>query len=347
MTSTYVNVVFYKQICLFKSPILILGDRRNIIAQSRLVFPVRFRVTFTALLRWCITLGVNTEKQPVEQVKMMDVEAINSQQNPFFVACGMYAFTADLRDAWQQLFEHFFHLINPAFELDRVLKFESGQTVLNDPALWFGQACGYPLMTRLRDTLTPISVPVFDIHGCDHTSYSSLLIVPVDSKITTLQQCQGLRAVINTSDSNSGMNVLRHAVAAFNRQGTFFSRIKISGSHLKSLTEVANQRADIAAIDCVSYRFIEDSWPELAARVRSIGFSAKTCGLPFVMPNPGVGNNNLDGITENLNQALSLLADKHKGRLHLQAFEKVDIDEYQGVLDLEISAREAGYPVLT
>ena len=53
------------------------------------------------------------------------------------------------------------------------------------------------------------------------------------------------------------------------------------------------------------------------------------------------GNNNLDGITENLNQALSLLADKLQGHdLHLQAFEKVDIDEYQGVLDLEISARK-------
>ena len=278
---------------------------------------------------------------------MMDVEAGNSHQSPFFVACGMYAFNAELRDAWQQLFEHFFDLIKPAFELDRCLKFETGQKVLNDPALWFGQTCGYPLMTSLRDTLTPFSVPVFDIRGCDHTSYSSLLIVPVNSRITTLQQCEGLRAVINTRDSNSGMNVLRHAVADFYRQGTFFSEIKISGSHLKSLTEVANQRADIAAIDCVSYQFIEESWPELAARVRSIGFSAKTCGLPFVMPNSGVGNNNLDGITKNLNQALSLLANKHKERLHLEAFEKVDIDEFQGILDLEISAQKAGYPVLT
>ena len=324
-----------------------MSHRRNRIALSRLVFPVRFGVTFTALLRSCITLSVDTEKQPVEQLKMMDVEAGKSQQNPFFVTCGMYAFTADLRDAWQQLFEHFFRLINPAFELDRLLRFETGQTVLNDPALWFGQTCGYPLMTGLRDTLTPINVPVFDIHGCDHTRYSSLLIVPVDSKTTTLQQCQGSRAVINTSDSNSGMNVLRHAVAAFNRQGTFFSEIKISGSHLNSLTEVANQRADIAAIDCVNYRFIEDSWPELAARVRSIGFSAKTCGLPFVMPNSGVGTSNLDDITENLNQALSLLASQHKDRLHLQTFEKVDIDEFQGVLDLEISAQKAGYPELS
>jgi len=276
----------------------------------------------------------------------MNLEVKNLRQNRLFVTCGMYAFTDDLRDAWQQLFGHFFHLVNPTFELDRLLKFETGQAVLNDPSLWFGQTCGYPLITSLRDTLTPISVPIFDVDGCVHTSYSSLLIVSEDSEIKTLEDCQGLRAVINTSDSNSGMNVLRHAVAAFNQQGTFFSGIRISGSHLQSLTEVANQRADIAAIDCVSYRFIEDAWPDLAARVRSIGFSAQTCGLPFVMPKSSAGNNNFEGITGSLNHALSMLDDNYRNDLHLKGFEQVDIGEYQGILDLEISAQEAGYPVL-
>ena len=135
----------------------------------------------------------------------------------------MYAFTDELRGAWQQLFEHFFQLVKPTFELDRILKFETGQSVFNDPALWFGQTCGYPPMTSLRDTLIPISVPIFDVDGCDHTSYSSLLIVSENSEINSLEDCQGLRAVINTSDSNSGMNVLRHAVAGFNQQGTFFA----------------------------------------------------------------------------------------------------------------------------
>jgi len=277
----------------------------------------------------------------------MNSQVKDSRQDPLFVACGMYAFTAELRDAWQQLFEIFFNLVKPTFNIDRLLNFDTGQAILNHPSLWFGQTCGYPLMTGLRDTMTPISVPIFNVDGCDHTGYSSLLIVAEDSKINTLDQCQGLRAVINTRDSNSGMNVLRHAVATFNRQGKFFGEIMISGSHLQSLTEVANKNADIAAIDCVSYRLIEDTWPELAARVRSIGFSAKTCGLPFVMPNPGVENNNMEGITDNLNQALSLLDNHHKKRLHLNGFEEVDIGEYQGILDLEISAQKAGYPVLT
>ncbi len=41
-----------------------------------------------------------------------------------------------------------------------------------------------------------------------------------------------------------------------------------------------------------------------------------------------------------------MLDDNQKHRLHLKGFEKVDINEYQGILDLEISAQEAGYPVL-
>jgi ABC-type phosphate/phosphonate transport system substrate-binding protein len=142
------------------------------------------------------------------------------------------------------------------------------------------------------------------------------------------------------------MNVLRHAVAQYSQQGTFFGGIQISGSHLQSLSDVASQSADIAAIDCVSYRLIEDHWPELVARVRSIGFSAKTCGLPFVMPKLNLSNYDLNSITEHLNQALTLLRDNQRNRLHLKGFERVDISEYQGILDLEISAQEAGYPIL-
>lgn len=278
---------------------------------------------------------------------MANIQATKTRQAPLFVACGMYAFNDELRSAWQQLFEYFFDLVKPTFEINRKLKFDTELSVLSDPALWFGQTCGYPLMTSLRNTMTPISVPVFDVLGCQQKRYSSLLIVADDSQINTTEDCRGLRAAINTSDSNSGMNLLRHAVASFNQNGKFFSQINLSGSHLQSLNQVANGSADIAAIDCVSYRLIEDSWPELATRVRSIGFTAKTCGLPFVMPKPAAVNHDLENITECLNQALLMLDDRQRDRLHLMGFENVHIDEYQGILDLQIRAEQCGYPVLS
>jgi ABC-type phosphate/phosphonate transport system substrate-binding protein len=277
---------------------------------------------------------------------MTTIKPTERQNAAFFVACGMYALTDQLRCAWQQLFEHFFDLAKPTFEINRLLNFDTGEAVLNDPSLWFGQTCGYPLMTRLHNSLTPVSLPVFDIAGCDDTHYSSLLIVSENSAIKSLRDCEGLRAVINSNDSNSGMNVLRHAVADFNQQGSFFNDIQISGSHLQSLTEVANQRADIAAIDCVSYRFIEDTWPELTARVRSIGFTAKTCGLPFVIPKQSAHKRDFAEITEALNRALSRLDNKQKDRLHLKGFQNVEMEDYASILDLEASAVAAGYPIL-
>ena len=278
---------------------------------------------------------------------MTNIQATKTRQAPLFVACGMYAFNDELRSAWQQLFEHFFDLVKPTFEINRRLKFDTGLNILNDPALWFGQTCGYPLMTSLRDTMTPISVPVFDVLGCQQKLYSSLLIVADNSQINTTEDCRGLCAAINTNDSNSGMNLLRHAVASFNQKGEFFGQINLSGSHLQSLTQVANGNADIAAIDCVSYQLIEDTWPELATRVRCIGFTAKTCGLPFVMPKPAAVNQDLENITECLNQALLMLDERQKGRLHLKGFENVSFDDYQCINDLESFAQEAGYPVLS
>ena len=277
----------------------------------------------------------------------MNYQAEKSIKAPLFIACGMYAFTDQLRSAWQKLFEHFIKNVQPEFEVSKSLIFDPGLAALHHPSLWFGHTCGYPLITRLRDTLAPINVPIFDVAGCDHKFYSSYLIVPANSKINSLQDCRGLRAVINACDSNSGMNVLRHAASKFNRQGSFFSAIQVSGSHLQSLTEVANHRADIAAIDCISYRLIEDAWPELSLRVRSIGLTEKTCGLPFVMPRSMADNCNTDSIAEYLNQALLQLNDGHRKALHLKGFENVDIDEYQGILDLETSARNAGYPELS
>ena len=276
----------------------------------------------------------------------MAIETTEISNTPLFVACGMYAFTDQLRDAWQQLFEHFFDLAKPTFEINRLLNFDAGDAVLNDPSLWFGQTCGYPLMTRLQHRLIPISVPDFDIAGCDGAYYSSRLIVPEKSGINSLQECKGLSAVINTNDSNSGMNLLRHTVAGFNLQGSFFDDIKVSGSHLQSLTEVANQHADIAAIDCVSYRFIEDTWPELTARVRSIGFTASTCGLPFVIPKQSAQKRDFAEITETLNRALSRLDKKQKDRLHLKGFKDVEMNDYASILELENSAIAAGYPLL-
>jgi len=266
--------------------------------------------------------------------------------NKRFIACGMYAFAEQLQQAWQALFDEFRLLLDGGDQVDEKLVFDGAESVLRDPGLFFGHTCGYPLMKHLQDAVTPFCIPVFNVAGVSGNLYSSRIIVAADADISSLADCRNRIAAINSSDSNSGMNVFRHAIAKLNPTTPFFASTINSGGHLHSLTAVAEGRADVAAIDCVSFQLIEDRWPELTARVRSIGDSVKTCGLPLVLPKSNLASTSTGDILTTLNEALNQIDPRVKQRLRLSHFESVNLDDYQGILEVESVAIEAGYPRL-
>jgi len=269
-----------------------------------------------------------------------------NNRNKKFIACGMYAFSDDLAGAWQQLFTSFFELLDAGSKLAIELRFDSDQALLRDPGLFFGHTCGYPLMKHLKDQVIPFCVPVFDVPGTDGKLYSSRFIVAANSPVEALDECRGKVAAMNAADSNSGMNVLRYEVARYNPSGPFFSRVVQTGSHLHSLKAVADGTADVAAVDCVSYQLIQDHSPQLVEKVRCIGFSVKTCGLPLVLPRPGIGDADLELLVENLNQALADTPETIRNRLHLHGFEPVTLEDYRPIVELETFAMDSGYPRL-
>jgi len=130
-----------------------------------------------------------------------------------FVACGMYAFNIELQHAWQALFTRFRRLLDDGDQLAENLVFDTGESVLRDPELFIGHSCGYPLVKYLQDAVSPFCVPVFDVSGVEDNLYSSRFIVAAKSDIGSLAECSGRIVAINNRDSNSGMNVLRHAIA--------------------------------------------------------------------------------------------------------------------------------------
>lgn len=258
----------------------------------------------------------------------------------------MYAFNAALQRSWQDLFDHFKSLLGSDVELRPDLDFRHGIEVLHDPDLLFGQTCGYPLMTHLSGTLTPFCVPCFDVPGTDGKRYSSQLIVNAESEISALADCEGKIAAINTTDSNSGMNVLRYEVARIGASQGFFSRIEITGGHLHSLRAVAEGHADLAAIDCVTFQLIADQSPDLVERVRRIGFTAQTCGLPFVLPGNQVSSALTERYCEALQQAVLNMSSQSRDCLHLSGIEAVSLADYAGILELESYALEHGIAML-
>ncbi len=282
--------------------------------------------------------------------QMTSIDNLRSATSPF-ITCGMYAFTDDLKLAWRALFDLFLGLSDEI--LDSTLRFDADATTLRDDLLFMGHTCGYPLMKSLQDKLSPICVPLFDVNvaGCDDMYYASTFITSVNSKIQSLHDSYQGVAAFNGRDSNSGMNVFRHALAPLAQEKgkgkSFFSRLIESGSHKQSLIEVGEGRADVAAIDSVSLALIADAWPELTAQIREIGYSVKTCGLPFVMPSSRLKITDPKRFTLRLNEALTMLPDQHRQCLRLVEFVDVELSQYQSILDLEQQAIETGYPSLT
>jgi len=272
-----------------------------------------------------------------------------SRSHERYATLGMYAFTEAQQFAWRQLFDRICEFT--AVDSTQIaLRFEHDPALLLEPGLWFGHTCGYPLMMRLRQHVSPFCVPLFDVPGTDGKYYSSRIIVAAGSAIESIADSRGRVAAMNNRDSNSGMNVLRHAVAAVHDvdqfSDRFFARVVDTGGHLHSLQAVASGVADIAAIDCVSYQLIEDWQPELCAGLRIIDDSVMTCGLPLVMSNAVYNATDIPLLTECLNRALAACCAEARNILHLTGFAPVQLADYQSIVEIEEYAVAHGYPEL-
>jgi ABC-type phosphate/phosphonate transport system substrate-binding protein len=216
------------------------------------------------------------------------------------------------------------------------------------PALWrrpdmlLSQTCGYPYVTQLQDYVTLIATPGFDFAGCSGSDYASVIVVREDGGIGTLGDARGRIVASNDPHSNSGMNVLRHAVAPLARGEAFFESVKWSGSHAASLAMVRDGEADIAAIDCVSYGYISQEDALSLKGLRVLQYSAVSPGLPLVAGRlaPAELVNRLRAALLEPSQRLrELMSD-----LHIVAFEHRT--DYGRILQIEDAAVSLAYPQL-
>lgn len=154
--------------------------------------------------------------------------------------------------------------------------------IWSDPALLLAQCCGYPLATRYRGRLRYVATPCYAAPGCSGASYRSRIVVRADDPAESLGALRGRRAAINERQSNSGMNLFRSAVAPLAGGAPFFAGVVETGSHGASLRAVDEGEADVAAIDAVSFAHLARAVPARSARVRTIGWTEASPGLPYV-----------------------------------------------------------------
>jgi len=151
------------------------------------------------------------------------------------------------------------------------------------PELGFAQTCGYPYVSELKGKVRLVATPVFNYPGGKGARRASYIVVREDDPAQSVGDVAGYRAAVNDWLSNSGMNLFRSAVAPYAKDGRFFSDVLITGGHIDSIAAIRDGRADVAAIDSISWGMHARHAPEKIAGVRIIGETPMGPGLPYIV----------------------------------------------------------------
>lgn len=211
------------------------------------------------------------------------------------------------------------------------------------PGLLLGQGCEYPLATSHAAFARPIATPIYNAEGCEGGYYRSALVVRAQDSAERLVELRGRRCVINDWTSNSGMNLLRAAVAPLADGSAFFSSVTVSGSHRRSVDRVASGQADLAAVDCVSWAYLRRHDPVQTSQLRVLDWSPRSPSLPFITSFATDERSvaALVGVLEELRSDGSLTGVRQA--LLLEGAERYREDGYADVLRLERYATELNY----
>ena len=149
--------------------------------------------------------------------------------------------------------------------LDRT---DSHETYWLRPDLAFAQTCGFPYVCELKGKVRLVATPVFRHPGGAGARRASFIVLREDDPAETVAELSGKRAAINDWLSNSGMNLLRIAVAPYARHGRFFSEVTVTGGHMASIRAIREGRADVAAIDSITWGLHAEHAPEALSGIR-------------------------------------------------------------------------------
>jgi ABC-type phosphate/phosphonate transport system substrate-binding protein len=220
------------------------------------------------------------------------------------------------------------------------------EVLWTDPDLILAQTCGLPLATRLEGRVRVVATPRYRARGCDGADYRSAVVVRADSLATSLDDLRGGRCAVNDLGSNSGMNLLRAEIAPLANGKAFFKSVLVTGSHLAGAEAVADDEADVAAIDCVTWAHLQRWRPSLTAGLRVLTWTVRSPGLPLIT-SLGTSPSQLAALRAALDDvAKDPSLREVRQTLLLEGFSLTPAEHYRAALRLQDIASGLGYPHL-
>lgn len=150
------------------------------------------------------------------------------------------------------------------------------------PQLLLSQTCGHPLVHSLGSSVQVVATPHYGALGCDGPRYRSFVLVHGDMEARDIGELGGMRLAVNGRDSWSGYRVWRRILPGGVDVDEMFGEVVITGSHRESVRSVREGRADLCAVDCVSYALLDQASPDELAGTRILGRSPPQPALPFI-----------------------------------------------------------------
>lgn len=199
------------------------------------------------------------------------------------------------------------------------------------PDLILSQTCGLPYRTRLHGQVTLVGTPDYGLPDCPPGHYRSRLIVRRDDPREALAAFAGARLAINGADSQSGWAALANHAPAHG-----WGAVTVSGGHARSAAAVAEGRADLAAIDAVTWELLAAEGATAGLRV--LASTDPTPGLPLI----AAGGADAAMLARAFAGAIAALSPEDRAALRLTGLVPIPAEAYLSVPTPPAPARIGG-----
>ena len=191
------------------------------------------------------------------------------------------------------------------------------------PDLFLSQTCGYPFRARLHDRVSYVGTPDYGVEGCPPGHYRSVFVARADDPRQTLTEFDGARFAYNEALSQSGWAAPQNHAA---KLGLRLPPTLQSGGHRLSALAVAEGRADIAALDAVTYAMLQQVEPQVAG-LRTVALTDPTPGLPYIT----AAGQDPEPIFTAVSEAIAALPASDRATLRLKGLVRIPLASYLAV----------------
>ncbi len=188
------------------------------------------------------------------------------------------------------------------------------------PDLLLAQSCGLPFRTRLYGKVQLVATPDYGLPGCPAGYYNSVIIARKDHTGEDLQSFSGQRLAYNEALSQSGWAAPMMHMRPHNMLP---GELVETGGHRESAAAVAEDRADFAAIDALTWQFLCD-YEEFTVGLVEIERTEPTPALPYITAKSEDGA----AIFAALETALAALSAEHRKTLQLKSVLRLEPSDY-------------------